>query len=97
MAKECYQWLCEDVLQVIVPYVEDFAEGAYSRLCKRLQFKRYWDMNDEERKEYLDNKMMDYDAGQVEHAVPEMSDDEKIDAVAREVLERHRAAFEELA
>lgn len=28
---------------------------------------------------------------------PELTDDEKIDVVAREVLERHRAAFEELA
>ena len=27
----------------------------------------------------------------------ELTDDEKIDVVAREVLERHRAAFEELA
>ena len=97
MAKECYQWLCEDVLQILVPFVADYPEGAHSRLCKRLQFKQYWDMSDEERKEYLSNKMMDYDDGQDEHVESEMTDDEKIDMVAREVLERHRAAFEELA
>ena len=72
-----YQWLCEDVLQILVPYVADYPEGAYSRLCKRLHFKRYWDMNEVERKEYLDNKMMDYDASQDEHVESEMTDDEK--------------------
>ena len=97
MAKECYQWLCEKVLQVLAPYVEDDTEEAYSQLCNRLRFKRYWDMNDDERKDYLSNNMMDYDTDEDVRAEGKMTDDEKIDVVAREVLERHRAAFEELS
>lgn len=54
-------------------------------------------MNEKERKEYLDNQMMDYDSVADERDGSEMTDDEKIDIAAREILERHRAAFEELA
>lgn len=54
-------------------------------------------MNEEKCKESLSNTMMDYDVDEGECEGSKMTDDEKIDMVARKVLERHRAAFEELA
>lgn len=69
MAKECYEWLCERVLQDIITQNDDYfvgieTEESYQRLCKRLRFKRYWDMDEEERQEYLNTKMMEYDDNQ---------------------------------
>lgn len=66
MGKECYEWLCEDVLSDLVHQNDDYyignkADEAYHRLCHRLRFKRYWDMNEEERAVYLNTKLIDYD------------------------------------
>lgn len=66
MAKECYEWLCDDVLSDLICQNDNYFIGnetseAYHRLCQRLYFKRYWDMNDEERTEYLNTKLMEYD------------------------------------
>lgn len=66
MGKECYEWLCEDVLSDLVHQNDDYyigneADAAYHRLCHRLRFKRYWDMNEEERAVYLNTKLIDYD------------------------------------
>ena len=58
MGKECYEWLCEDVLSDLVGNESD---EAYLRRCHRLRFKRYWDMNEEERAVYLNTKLIDYD------------------------------------
>lgn len=56
MARECYEWLCEDVL---IDYVysrfgfESHVE-VLSELRSKLRFKTYWDMNKEEREHYYD-------------------------------------------
>lgn len=54
MVQECYEWLCEDVLKdqilrVIYNWDEDEVIKDY---WEKLNFKSYWDMTDEERKNY---------------------------------------------
>lgn len=64
MAKECYEWLFEYILSIVVDWVPSFSgnyENEYQRLCRAFGFKIFWDMNSEEQKHYLNEPMIDLD------------------------------------
>jgi hypothetical protein len=57
MTKECYEWICERQLKNVLEYCYGYFdnEDKIKLYHKKLRFKSYWDMTDEERKVYLDN------------------------------------------
>lgn len=74
----------------------DRYEILYKKICRHI-FRRHTLLVEEHVamfRERMENVEKDVSANQAE---TETTDDEKIDVAAREILERHRAAFEELA
>lgn len=65
MAKECYKWLCSDVLTDLLAYTDSADQDAvrerHKEIRRKLRFKKYWDMTPEEREAYNSQPMMDYD------------------------------------
>lgn len=65
MAKECYEWLCDDVLTDLLAYTDsadqDAVRARYREIRRKLRFKRFHDMTEEEREAYNRSPMMDYD------------------------------------
>lgn len=57
MARECYRWLCDEILQDYVHsrfgYYPD-GDDVLDELRNKLRFKNYWDMSKEEREHYND-------------------------------------------
>lgn len=63
MARECYQWLCEDVLEDYVRIrfgIVCDEEEILSELRDKLKFKKFWDMTKEE-SEHWDDPMEYYE------------------------------------
>lgn len=63
MAKECYRWLCEDLLEdAIWQYTshENF-EAIYKSFLSKLCFMSYCDMSEEQQAEFENNDMIELD------------------------------------
>lgn len=71
MAKECYRWLCEDLLEdTLREYCFSIYQGIdayqkatdmYEDFKKKLNFISYWDMSEEQQVEFENNDMIELD------------------------------------
>lgn len=63
MAKECFEWLCDQVLPFIIGEIDLLKNNrdAYDMFAKKLGYVNYYDMSEEEQEEYRNNPLIDYD------------------------------------
>lgn len=63
MAKECFEWLCDQVLPFIIGEIDLLKNNrdAYDVFVKKLGYVNYYDMSEEEKEAYRNNPLIDYD------------------------------------
>lgn len=63
MAKECFEWLCDQVLPFIIGEIDLLKNNrdAYDMFAKKLGYVNYYDMSEEEQEAYRNNPLIDYD------------------------------------